>query len=266
MKNINFFKNLIILFSIVLITPFFGCGNVGKVEEAIEVDNTKNITEQDSKKRNDWEKHKLVGDVKKILEQSIDPTDDFKITSTKETLYSKNGYLIETQKSDDELNTKTIYSYDKNNVLLALTVLKEDNTILYKEKFKYDYSGNLIESAVYSDDDLISTTYVKNDMNGLPIEEKTVSDDYVRKSICEYDKDKNLIETTMFFDEVIELKLTYFYNEKGLHKKMNIVDSEGEKYTNEIKYVYDTKGNWVRYYIFRDGENIQINERTIEYY
>jgi len=183
--------------------------------------------------------------------------------------YDKMGNLIEVVDDDKEFGYKVVYSYDKEGNLISQSGDNEKEPL---HVYTYDDKGRKTTATnhIYKDYSKYTITKYEYDSDGLETSAITYdnNDKQLNKSTNKYDKNGNLISSTMEFPEGIT-SWAFVYNDKN--QRISSTNSDKDKSTckydkngrlieevqesngnkSTLKYSYDTQGNLLE--ISRNG-------------
>jgi len=147
-------------------------------------------------------------------------------------------------------------------------IVKEEN--LNGNLKKYDYNGNLIESASFSRGKISSSAHYKYDDKGILIEKIRYRSDgsLYDKDSYKYDDQENCIEIITYeYSEGLSYKRSFKYDDKGNTVEQYHYYSDGSLSMKWI-FRYDEQGNCIEVIQFENDENKPraIYETIIEYY
>lgn len=196
-----------------------------------------------------WEKYGLKGKVKEVREYGMKKPGGIK---KKGSLLNSRSFDAKGNKveqcyyyDDDSLNYKDVYKYDSNNNMIEECWYKADGSLFHKGVFKYE-SNNLTELYVYNSDSLKSKNILKYDEDNNKIEECLYKPDgsLICKRVYKYDSNNNKIEMYKqdFYDNGLEL----------------------EHYINYIKYKYDSNNNMIEECWYMADSSLSV-KTTIKY-
>ncbi|MDR1348669.1 MAG: hypothetical protein LBJ63_09670 [Prevotellaceae bacterium] len=135
----------------------------------------------------------------------------------------------------------------KETVYTAIDIFGEPTKgeINYHSLTKYDDNGNKIEYNHYNSDGSFS-----------------------HKFTWKYDSKGKKIERYSSEDDILSLKETFTYDDKGNVAVHNLYNSDGIIRTDTYKYRYDNNDNWIERIKYESKANTAstITERIIEYY
>lgn len=257
-----------------------------------------------NEQKNDLEKANLKGSVKSTTENTYQAIEKFgevvkgeKITNdvlnpeNNISIYNKHGNLIENNlggfiptkyeynkknqlilQNEYTSNTKLKYTYDKNNLLVEMNNYYKD-TLVQKQKNKYDSKGNVIECNSYDYSGKLSFK-IKNKFEGRKIvERKQFNNDgsLSETNKYKYDNNGNIIEDiTMDSNNRVTNKYNYVFDKNNNLIEWRVFinnDIRNESNTYKFKYLkFDSNKNWTEQIEFENDMPIKIKERTIEYY
>jgi hypothetical protein len=188
-------------------------------------------------------------------------------------LYKFNDFGNTTFYSEsDEYNQEVSeYFYDKNN-FLNREIDKDNSGKIYKEIQYEKENSNKVNFKIFNDKILIYTGFQNIDENGNILSEKTFNPNgsLCMETINQYDEKGN--KTSIKFHRIED----NFINENMFEYSNNLVSA---KYVNDIskfdksktkviiKYIFDSKNNWVSKKEYYYDEKIPLFEtnRIIEY-
>lgn len=233
----------------------------------------------------DWATLDIKGRVKILKENSFEAvTTDGKIEKGRSTgVYWSND---------------TYYIFNKIGHIVQKATFRYSGTLLYQSDYVYDSLWrNIRITSINADNSLKSVKLYKYDDKGRISQEDTYLPKYEHptKWTFKYDKHDNKIEENRYFPDngKLSVKVFYKYNSKGKKTEEYMYNSEGnqiarwvsrynsdglkieEDYFNALdslvahetyKYEFDEKGNWVRQYIFDNGEPTYIIDRRLTYF
>lgn len=182
------------------------------------------------------------------------------------------GELIEINESNNSsFSKKKIYEYDAKGNNIGIYQYDTNGKLNYKQNFKYDSKGKMIEKSIYFDNEIDGKSYNKEsykyDSKGKMIEKRRGKDgSFLSKSIFYSFKDgeTDKIEEVYYPGEDGNLYIVHilYYNAKGHMFEQRTYDPKG----NLVEHYYfpreyDSHGNWIKYYW-----NNNITEREFEYF
>jgi hypothetical protein len=217
------------------------------------------------KKENDLTKVNLFGNVKSVRIKSYDALEKFGEYTKGEFYYKLNTfweYNINgdlTKKSStnqDGIVKENIYLYDDRGNQIESGFKLLDGSFSFKEKFKYNDKGHVIEH-IYDSEGIFQHNYSyksKYDNNGNIIESAKYNDE-LRLSFKEkykYDNNGNITDSAKYYDDGT-LWIQQIYNDGG-----NIIEivnySPIGTVNSKQKFQYDNKGSMIeKKYYKRDG-------------
>ena len=169
--------------------------------------------------------------------------------------YDEDGNCLECKTTNEEnglLETTIYYDYDDSNNKVSENYEHSYHPYDYGVKYIYDKKGRL-SNEISSSDNYSEETEFNYDKKGRVIGEKTNKFWYEadgrlssRKSWVtenEYDKNGNLIKSSIEYDEGFSYNYTYEYDKDGnLVYYKYILDDKGMESSFEYKYEYDEYG------------------------
>lgn len=195
--------------------------------------------------------------------------------------YDKSGKKVEHITFWDDESTphrKRIYIYDDDR-LIESKVISYDKNGKKKEgapNYKYTYSDDNVTVSWYKKNEILTKKVEMefDEMGGKKSEfHQWFDGDYERQiKVKLFYNNKNLLkrktEEWHFNDSKTHYETTFKYDEYGNVTEEKRVNQEGEINVtgHNIEYEYDDNGNWIRRIkVYKDGGQIIINERKIEY-
>lgn len=180
---------------------------------------------------------------------------------------TENHQEISQRKKDTSNN---FFQYDEEGNLLKEFI--QTNHFEHMIIHKYDEKNRLIEtkSLILKSPSGLILTINEDEENELS-EANVVGDvEDFRNYILQFEynsKGECIREIRRLIDHRIYYDLTYSYNENGLITKINRANSVCcDAYKNEIKYEFDSKGNWIRKELVGTGSILYVTTRIIEYH
>ncbi|MBK7566251.1 MAG: hypothetical protein IPI31_00335 [Bacteroidetes bacterium] len=171
------------------------------------------------------------------------------INSSKEIFFNKNGNMMEqiSNYSDGSLEYKNTYKYDENGNLI------EDSSSYWGfnsvSKYLYDEAGNLLQMDYMNTEDSLILRYIyKYDIDGRMAENSSYNSngELHEKIKYKYDEMGNIVETTSTNPNPLLNDITYYKHDlKGNMLEVNSKYPDGsQNYLNT--YEYDEKGNVIK--------------------
>lgn len=193
--------------------------------------------------------------------------DPLRIASLKNFTYNTDGKISSLHETVKSKTSTSLYqtNFDYTNQLNEITT-KIDNSVSSKNKLTYNKLGQLIKEETVSFDGRKGLTkYFIYDQN-TPVYLEEVVDN--RKQITYYDLD---LQTSKFqkYDHNQNLKLELvFNNQKNVTsaKVQTFQNGKSMLKTYDIKYQFDTTGNWTTCEIYNNHNLVYVIKRTITYY
>ena len=189
-------------------------------------------------------------------------------------MYDKNGNLTGSTgyNKDNSLLDKTTCIIDKKGNRNEMDKANADASPKGKTTYKYDAKGFMAESKEYFSDGSLSDRYTfKYDTNANLVEMRdfNAKDSLILWYKYTYDKQGNNVKTEGFngVNGLISTIKTE-YDDKGnqIKWKGDYSHVNSNDFAYDYKYIYDKNGNWKQRLKFQNGYEIEIVERTIEYY
>lgn len=191
------------------------------------------------------------------------------------SLYDQDGYLIESNAYDpsgfygqDSILSKTKFKYDLNGNEIERRTYDNSGKLTAIWEFNYDQKGNLTESSncEHAKNDTINSgtkMITSSDEKGRVIKSEVQECDGkpVMTYEYKYDENGNQIEEKFTMSNVTPSISSFKYDDNR-----NLIEETSQSGTFTYKYEFDTIGNWVKQYKYKDGilETVRIQE--IEYY
>lgn len=225
-----------------------------------------------SKKKNDWEKEKLLGKVKSINEATFTAIESFgnyeklhrmqnpHSSRDKDIVFNHEGYkIIEIlyNNLNGKIDSKTHYKYDsKFNIIeercernRSFLRGSSEGTAINITLYKYDYKDKIIQMERYQTDGSLDLKFLyKYDDKGRKIEENTYLPDgsFFDKMVYKYDDKGNKIKDIFYNSKgEFSLKNSYIYSKKGNMTEENNYLSDGSLFMKNT-YKYDRESNMIK--------------------
>jgi hypothetical protein len=187
-------------------------------------------------------------------------------------LYNDSSQLIETIKYNTfgVRLSHTLITYDLTGKKTEQRVINEPSGTSFKQTFSYNSVGLLVNTNYYLPNDSLRLTLSnKYDKKGRLIWNNTDSKDEI-SNYYEYDHRNNVISISQLNKDNITISRYRFSyncrNEKKTESKYNSSGNLIEKHKISIKYVYDSRGNWLSVGTYVDSRLTSFKSRKIEYF
>lgn len=162
------------------------------------------------------------------------------VTITEYKLSEKFGEIVK-----DKIDYKEVYKFNQNGDVVEMAAYNSDGSLYENWLCKYDSQGKLIEVAgYYPDGSLDDKSLYKYDSRGNQIEEAHYNSDgsLDRKHLSKYDSQGNMVEEARYFDGSLRSTTIYKYDAQGNRIEHAIYDSDGSLDSKELSK-YDSQGN-----------------------
>ena len=237
-------KYIFIIFALLLIGIFSGCGKITKVNDDPALLTVWLLSEYRTESGNDNSVDSYIYDAQGNTVEFIRKENGTEIRYTYS--YDEQGHIVETvrYRFGKPANREST-TYDHNgNKTEWVNIDAFENKVLQKEIYTYNDAGTLIEER-YEDEDGVSTTVYTYDTHGNLAEYiYTKSDGTVKRKTFEYDQNRKLTAETEYKDDILVRRKTFLFDEKG-----NIIEETEDdgKAIETTSYKYDSHGNVVEY-------------------
>lgn len=175
--------------------------------------------------------------------------DTLKETGT--ILFDKNNKIIEHSEQDEYNNTELIL--DPKNKYFKSVITKNKNSNIFRSDFTYDKNGNILKFSSYKNDKLVHSNESKYDSKGNIIEKS--SSDYagsgkVRNRLDKWSYNYKLnyyiVQSNDDTNKGNQLYVKRNFDKNGFITKEEIVNNKEEVVGVRISYDYDEKGNLMK--------------------
>ena len=203
----------------------------------------------------------------KVKENQIDKSG--KIPSSREYIYDEFGNIVEIWSRNGSKETKSILAYDVDSNLTEYCMYNKEGLLLSCKYYEYDEYGNRTQYTTLVDGQLKNKTVITYDENGNRLSYKRWNEYMELVSNEKYVYENDLLTEIITVNESggNTRNETYLYNEQG--DRTAIIyhfPYGGESFREEMKYTYDSHGNWTRQVLYNSGRVYALIEREIKYY
>jgi len=138
----------------------------------------------------------------------------------------------------DKIYMFETYEYQNNKIII--NTYERDDYLLFMEEHLLDDKGRTVTVKFFNEFKEFEgyKNYVFNKKNDIT---KELNDDFLEKTIFEYDNNRNIIKTKLFVDDTLDT-------------------------AKEFKYKFDPNGNWIERVEYQNEKPIHITEREVEYF
>ena len=252
-----------------------------------------------NKPKNDWQNAKLRGKVKTAgqveyyanekgnleqLGQNFVASFNKKGYITNMTIKSLDNEMRLVMERDEKANKKVIKSYDeKGNVSftnvqelnskgfpLVERGLIDDGFESFKNTYKYDEKGNVIEKVMLQGGNLFLKVVYSYNKKERTIEEKNynIKNTLDQTIITKNDKTGKRIEVSSYAGNgTLEERYTFKYDKYGNEIEQNAFSPDGKLLEKKTyTYEFDKRKNWTKKSEYTDGVLTMVTEQNITYY
>lgn len=204
-------------------------------------------TTQSAPERQNWQLHTLYGRVESVTERiyrqnSANPTTQDSLCSWHEWRFNEQGdvALYASGNNKREILTQEIYTYNTQGLTQSVDCYTTETSHLYSTLYSYNDKGQLLQSATYRNDTLLS------------------------REIYSYTEQGYLAEKQRYLTaDELDSQHTFLYNERGDEIEERSIDKWGERVeSNEIEY--DREGRIIRKALYLSSHS-PISEQQYSY-